>query len=282
MEEKLAVILVTYNNISDVNNCLKSIYNFNTIGDRLEVIVIDNSPNNNLYEYIQRKFSSVKIYKNDNRGFGEGNNRGVDKTEAKYLLFLNPDTIIIEDIFDFAIRKFQSNNLLGMFGLQLIDSNGKKNQSFNYIPINLYTLATGKIKNKLGFFNKNKMYITGANIFIRKELFEKVGMFDENIFMYYEEKDLCRRISNTKYQIKFFKNKRIIHLEGKSSLNLEKDNILIKSHKYYCNKHHISFKKEVVSEIRYLKIKKILTFNNDKKKNIKNRIIFLNKNILED
>ena len=101
------------------------------------------------------------------------------------------------------------------------------------------------------------MYISGANLFIRKDIFFSCGMFDENIFMYNEEPDLIRRIKENKQtnKIGYFNNKRIIHLEGQTTnidSNYEKMlSFEMESYKYYCKKYNINFKKKVKIRRRY-------------------------------
>ena len=101
------------------------------------------------------------------------------------------------------------------------------------------------------------MFISGANLFIRSEIFEEAGKFDENIFMYYEESDLTRRIKKcSKQEIKFDKNLKMIHLERKGSpVSPQMVNYEINSSIYYAKKHHLDYKKKLKFELRYLKIK---------------------------
>ena len=101
---ELSVIIVSYKNLEIIVDCLNSIYKNNDIGNYLEVIVVDNSPEDNIYNYVADNFENVRIIKNQNKGFGEGNNKGACIARGKYLLFLNPDTILVEPIFGFAIN----------------------------------------------------------------------------------------------------------------------------------------------------------------------------------
>ena len=85
----LSVIIVAYRNIALLRDCIDSIYRFNDIGDELEVVVSDNSPDMELYNEIATDYPSVKLVKNDNIGFGAGNNRGYEASSGKYLFFFN-------------------------------------------------------------------------------------------------------------------------------------------------------------------------------------------------
>lgn len=258
MEQILfSVIIVSYKNLDILKDCLDSIYNYNDIGDKLEIIVVDNSPEDNIFNYIKNNYKDVKILKSENRGFGAGNNLGAKIARGKYLLFLNPDTILIEPIFQFAIEKFEENNNLALFGIKLLDKNLKRKVSFSFVdgdsffhemPIRFFL--------KMGIFVDGKMFISGADIFIRKKVFFDVGMFDENIFMYMEEADLTRRIKASNYKTKYFKEKSLIHLGGgtvtnKSSAIRER----VRSTKYYCKKYNIDFDKMLLHQIRYHKFK---------------------------
>ena len=114
----LSVIIVSYKKIEVLRDCLNSIKQYNDIGEDLEVIVSDNSPDDILYETIKKEYDWIKIIKNENKGFGAGNNRGYEIATGKYLLFLNPDTILIEPIFKFTVEQFEQDKDLALFGVQ--------------------------------------------------------------------------------------------------------------------------------------------------------------------
>lgn len=253
---KISVIIVSYKNLKVIIECLDSIYKHNDIGNLLEVIVIDNSPEDNIYDYIRENYPNVILVHNENRGFGQANNIGAKLSKGKYLLFLNPDTILIESVFKFAIYKFEQDINLAQFGVKLVDRDYNKRMSF--FVIDKHGLIN-KICNKFNLFIDGKMFICGADIFITKDIFINCGMFDENIFMYNEEADLTRRVKCLKKKTSYFKNKSIIHLEGKTTIN---NKIAIeqrmKSQRYYCDKYNVSYKNKLNSEIRYTYIKMVI------------------------
>ncbi|HAS91144.1 MAG TPA: glycosyltransferase family 2 protein, partial [Clostridiales bacterium] len=180
----VTVVIVSYNNSEVLINCLNSIYQYNDIGDSLEVIVVDNSENLDIYNLIKNIYKNVIVIKNNNMGFGQANNIGAKLAQGKYLIFLNPDTLLIEPIFLFAIKKFEEYNNLALFGVKLLSVDLKSNMSFGFIDkFSLFYGQLNKILNKYNIFLNNMMYISGANIFIKKSEFIKAGMFDENIFM---------------------------------------------------------------------------------------------------
>ncbi len=237
------------------------------MGENLEIIVSDNSLDTKLYDYISNEYPDIKICKNDNKGFGAGNNRGVELSNGKYLLFLNPDTIIVEPIFKFAVDKFESDEQLALFGVQLIDRTGKESGSFcSYDKYGILAHLWDRHYRKIGKFIDGKMFICGADMFVRRSSFIEAGGFDENIFMYKEEADLIKRIKiySVAKKIAFFNEKRIIHLEGgtESDNSLEQrlkvTKRLTDSDKYYAEKWGLDFNKIIKSRIKYSKFKKFV------------------------
>lgn len=251
--KKLSVIIVTYNNMDVIDECVQSIYEYNDIGDFLEVIIVDNSDNDDLYNFVKDNYNNVCIIKSDNRGFGCGNNIGFKNSCGEYLLFLNPDTKLIMPIFEYAIRKFEDNEKLGLFGIKLLDKSLKANLSF-YLMDNtgfIHSQLT-KICNHLNIFIDGKMFTSGANLFVKRTAFFYSGLFDEAIFLYHEESDLIKRIRILGYVTSFYSEKSLIHLEGNSTV--ESDFALkerLKSAKYYYDKYGISFEKNLKKELRY-------------------------------
>lgn len=254
----LSVIIVSYNNLHNIKDCLNSIFKNNDIDDRLEVIVVDNSTNSDVYKFVQKEYPDTILIKNLNKGFGQGNNVGFFKSKGRYLLFLNPDTILVERIFNFAISRFEQEKDLGLFGLKLIKASGQDNLSFNYIEKeDIISSQLIKLFHKVNYFQKDKMFITGADMFVRRKAFVKAGMFDEQFFMYYEESDLVKRIKESGYEIGYFPQKNIIHLEGGSSLpNQKMIKIKLDSFEKYCKKYNIDFDKEFSKILNRIEFKR--------------------------
>ena len=112
--KKLSVIIVSYNGSDILYDCLKSIEKYNDLGEELEVIVSDNSPDTKVVEMVRKNFPTViAVHNEKNGGFGYGNNRGAEISEGQFLLFLNPDTILIEPIFKYCVEKFETKDERG-------------------------------------------------------------------------------------------------------------------------------------------------------------------------
>lgn len=263
---KLSVIIVTYNCKIVLEECLKSIEKYEGTGTDFELIISDNSTNNEVESLIKEDYEWVRYIRNVNIGFGAGNNRGVEISTGEYLLFLNPDTVLVEPIFNFAIKKFDADERLAMFGVQLIDKNGKKNSSIGLIEKKgiVRDILGWRILVPNGIYIQKEMYIVGADIFIRKDAFLKAGSFDENIFMYHEESDLTRRLLKLDcgYKLDFYPQKQIIHVEGGTSGNVQnksKESISkqAQSYVYFCEKYNLDPLSFWIHREKKLKIKKV-------------------------
>lgn len=260
---KLSIIIVSYINEVVLRDCLLSIDKYNDMIGESEIIVVDNSPTLELFNNIKRDFPSITVIKNENKGFGHGNNVGCEHANGEYLLFLNPDTILIEPIFKEAIRRIEKDNKIGMAGMKLLNANLGMNMSFHYLEENTFLRAqSNKICNKKNIFKQESMYISGADMLMRKETFELVGRFDEKLFMYFEESDLTRRLHSRGFYNCFFEDLHLIHLEGASTEGQKVNRKTIEremdSYMYYCGKFDIDFHKQILKKRKYAKFKQLL------------------------
>lgn len=227
---RLSVIIVNYNTLDEIKDCINSLFRYNDINETLEVIVVEQSSDDRYFRILTTQFPQIKIYRAPNRGFGAGNNFGASRSHGDYLLFLNPDTVLTEPVFRFACDEFDGDSKLGLFGVRLLDSEGHKNQSFYFRnTVGLFRGYIWRIFDASSIFLPRMMYVTGADMFVRKEAFLRAGEFDERLFMYYEEPDLCRRLIGCGYRIRFYSQKKIIHLEGRSAPNQQMFSCRLKS-----------------------------------------------------
>lgn len=255
----LSIVTVAYNNVSDVRNELSSIQKYNDIGEALEVIVVDHSSNSIIPE-LEKDFPNVIFVSHENLGFGAGNNFGAKYASGEYICFLNPDTLLIEPIFQAIIDEFRKNKDLGIIGTQLVNINYENNLSFYYIDKNSFiSKQLIHIANHRQSFNPKTMYISGANLFVRASIFFAAGMFDEKMFMYYEEPDLTKRIRELGFLSAFLPHLRIVHLEGKHSTpSLAVIKRKYASAKYYCKKYNLDYRKILYQDYYYNKMKLIV------------------------
>lgn len=230
----VSVIIVSYNTAQLTCNCIGSIIKY-TIGVNYEIIVVDNASTDNSVSSIQSLFPQVQLIQSpQNLGFGSANNLAAQQAKGEFLFFLNPDTILIENsikmLHDFFVDHEQ-NMKIGVLGCKLIAEDGSINSFGHVFPT---------VKNNLGglwesfekkvnkrwkdreWFDLKQPYfeidqVVGADMFLKKSLFENVGRFDPQFFMYYEETDLQKRIKDLGYKNYITTGTSIIHLEGGSS-----------------------------------------------------------------
>jgi hypothetical protein len=254
----VSVIIVSFNTKDLTINCIKSVKE-KTTGLSYEIIVVDNNSNDFSTEEIENKFPDVIIIKNDfNIGFGKANNKGINKAKGKYLFLLNSDTYLINNalkiFFDFMEMKENIN--IACCGGSLLNEDLTPHISFGRFPkikgiIFYYLLSklfpdyyadnyfmAGVIKND-NIIDVD--YVTGADMFIRKSVIEKVGVFDDDFFLYFEETELCSRFIKAGFKNVIIPEAKIVHLCGKSPLNSDKQKIFNESMFIYMKKHKGKF-----------------------------------------
>ena len=249
MNKNISIIIVTYNSESVIKECLESIKQYNDIGDKLEVIIVDNSPIFNIETFVNDLNIDLDIqliHNPKNGGFGQGNNIGAKASSGDLLFILNPDTILVEPIFKYMINEF-SDETLTTAGFRLIDRDGNDNDSVGLLPEYNYIYIPRKILNYLVIeFKLLSKYIFpwGADLIIRKKDFMNVGMFDEKMFLCNEEPDLIHKLDINK--VKIF-NKKIIHLEGHTTeVHEVRFKEWLKTTQYYLEKYNNSYKKYIL------------------------------------
>lgn len=253
---ELSLIIVAYENWKVVKDELESLEKYNDLGTALEVIVVDNSSEEKrVGSYLNKEWSFGYTYvESVNKGFGYGNNRGAELAKGNILGFVNPDIIYIEPIFKKVLKCFEDSDVI-MVGNKMLNTDRKWTFSFyNDYRYSVIDKNLLKFYNKHDLFNEKKMYIAGCDMFVRKNDFFEAGMFDENIFMYYEEPDLTRRIRKIHPQghVVYSKDTHMIHLERastpKSDFAVKQE---LKSCVYYGRKYNLDYKAKIKADYRY-------------------------------
>ena len=252
----VSIIFVNYKTKDLTIKAIKSVIE-KTEDLEYEIFVVDNNSQDGSIEAIEQEFPSINIIKNPiNAGFGAANNLAIKQVKGKYILCLNTDTLLINNaikiMFDF-MEKSENKNV-AVCGGYITDKYNKPALCGGNFPtlteiiwkFGLRKLLPIQYKNYSVVLNsedekylKNVDYITGADIFFRKSVLNKVGLFDERFFMYYEETDLCKRIKDKGYEISFVKEARIQHLENQSIDSKLKHKKMVKtSELLYFKKHY--------------------------------------------
>ncbi len=255
----LSIIIVNYNVKEFLQNLLHSI-NKSARGISYEIIIVDNASDDGSVEFIKEKFFStpeIKLIVNStNAGFGKANNQGLAQANGKYILLLNPDTLLGEDTIQKMFKFFESTPEAGIAGCKILNPDGTLQlacrRSFPG-PWTSFCKVTGlssifpksKIfaRYNLTYLDENQTYevdaISGSFMMMRKEVYEKVGGFDEDFFMYGEDLDLCYRIQKAGYKVFYVHSTQIIHYKGESTKrsSLDETKIFYEAMNLFVKKH---------------------------------------------
>ena len=197
-KDNITFIIVTFNSDQVINKCIESINSNN------KIIIIENSKNYLIKDSLESKFKNVEVViAGENLGYGRGNNLGISKVKTQYAFILNPDAYIDKN----TIQELETAQLLLKDKFSIIAPNFYNNygnfSKKNYIDISRKVFEVDYVK---GF----AMLLNLKNINFR-------SIFDEKIFLFLEEIDLCRRIKNQNGKIYLVNNSKIYHSEKKGS-----------------------------------------------------------------
>ncbi len=239
----LSIIIISFNTADITVNCLKSIYQDKGLKDiPYEIIVIDNASTDDSIKNIQ-KFPITLIQNKTNLGFGKANNQGLKIAQGQYILLLNSDTIILHSAISQSLNWLSSHPEAHCCTAQLLNQDKTIQASGGYFPnlLNIFTWCTRLDDLPLinlfvkpfhphppNFYTKDKFYlhdhpqdwVTGAFMLFRKSVYDSLGGFDENFFMYGEEYEYLYRIHQKfpKSQVWHLIGPQVIHLGGASAI----------------------------------------------------------------
>ena len=227
--KRLSIIIVTYNSEKDIFDCISSIKQWSDIPfDELELIIVDNNSRNtdSIFEQLRSLYGNdiVLVKNTHNGGYGQGNNMGIRRATAPVILIMNPDVRMMEPVFKTALDAFDHWKDLSIYGMkQMLSATVPSNNSFCCAyTVNGYlqTIMTS-IGNRFDYYLPRYMHFSGSCFFIRKEMFEQVGLFDETIFMYGEEEDIHYRMRKSGFKQMIYNPKlHYIHLTKEREPNL--------------------------------------------------------------
>lgn len=231
---KLSIIIVNFNVKAFLQNCLLSVRK--SLEDiPSEIIVVDNASDDGSVEIIKKNFPDVKLIElSENLGFSKANNIGLKIAKGEYICLLNPDTIVEEDTFNTMIRFMESHPEAGMAGCKILNPDGtfqlacRRSFPTPWVAFTkIFGLSALFPKSKLfaryniTYLDENQTYevdaISGSFMFLRRDVYEKVGGLDESFFMYGEDLDWCFRIKEAGFKIYYVHSTKIIHFKGEST-----------------------------------------------------------------
>lgn len=227
----LSVIILNYNTKDLLRDCLKSV-----ISDkRIEIIVVDNASTDGSAEMVKKEFPQVKlIVSKKNLGFAAGNNLGIPQAKGRYVLFLNPDTIVMPNTFKEMIKFMDKHPKVSAATCRIELPSGKLDQACHRgfpTPWNAFCHFFGLEK----IFPKSRLFAgyslsylpldkiheidsgVGAFLMVRRKAGEEINWWDEDYYWYGEDLDFCYRLKQKGWQIMFVPTVKIIHYKGAAS-----------------------------------------------------------------
>jgi GT2 family glycosyltransferase len=229
---KLSVVIICWNDLKVIQQCLHSIYS-GTHSTRFEVIVSDNGSTDGSVEFIRTNYPQAHIVENGaNLGFAKGNNAGIRVSRGDYVLILNPDTIIHDGSLDRFVNFADRHPEAGGFGCRVLNPDGSYQTSARLFPTVWRYWVKALYLRKLSRYSRLFTYEeypawqgqserpvdwqSGCCVMFRGDLLNRLGGFDEQFFYHFEEVDLCRRVWNAGFPIIFTPEAVITHLGGQS------------------------------------------------------------------
>lgn len=260
----IAVILINYNSSKHTINCIQSILDKTSEKLNYQIIITDNCSQKEDYLTLKNfcdtiSFPNLELHRSKiNTGFGGGNMNGIQYTKAKYYAFINNDTLFQNDCLSILKNALEKNKNIGIVGAQAYKENGDFMTSFDHFASPVKEIVG---RSFLEFINpkrhpkRKKTYPTpiqvnfvpGSFMFLRAIDFNEVGGFDTNVFLYYEETDLCLRLAKKQKYAYLIPDAKFIHLHGASterSLAIKKE--LKISLLYVIRKHYGFFGHKIV------------------------------------
>ncbi len=267
----VSIIIVSWNTRELLRDCLDSIVK-QTRSVSYETIVVDNASRDGSANMCEHAFPSVRLIANSvNRGFAAANNQGMQIANGRYVLLLNPDTVILDGAIDRCVAYADAHPDVGVVGCQVLEKDGRIQQTgFAFpSPWTLFLTLSGLprlfprsplfAKPQLGWWKRDSEkdidVISGMFMLVRRQAIQQVGVMDEKYFVYAEEADWCFRFYKAGWRRVFFPEAKIIHVDGggksTSQVNVKMLVQLQKSMMIYFRK-NLGFRSWMTAKLLYL------------------------------
>lgn len=228
----LSVVVVSWNSAPHLRGCLSSIP-AGAGGLSFEIFVVDNASPDGSSALVREEFPSVRLISNSvNRGFAAANNQGLRLASGRYALLLNPDTRVHERALERLTVFMDANPGVGACGPLLLNEDGSVQHAARRFPTFGFAFASKTVLGRLGLFRRAYDRVkmcgerfdeavevdqpSGAALFLRREVLDRIGLLDEGYFIFFEEVDLCRRIRDAGWRIVLRPEAVVTHYGGRS------------------------------------------------------------------
>jgi GT2 family glycosyltransferase len=227
----LSVIIVSYNTRALLRDCLASLVE-GCRGCAIETFVVDNASADGSADMVTAEFPAVRLIRNpQNAGFAAANNLALREANARYVVLLNPDTVVHAGALTALVRFMDAHPAAGYCGPRLLNADGSHQVSARRFPTLLSTAFTmlglarryprSRHASDLHAVYGDRQcipagWLTGACLVVRAETLRTVGLLDERFFMYFEETDWCRRLATAGWEGWYVPEAEVVHLGGRS------------------------------------------------------------------
>lgn len=261
----MSIVIVNYNSGVLLRDCLSSIYQ-NTKHVGFEVNIIDNNSSDMSIKLAQEEFKDINLIENKcNIGFAKANNQGIKEARGRYVLLLNPDTIISSEVLASMVNFMDSHKDIGILGPKILNSDGTLQLSCrSFLNLKTVFFTRDSLLNKvfpnnrysrkylLSVWHHNDRrevdWVSGACMMIRKEVFDNIGLMDDNFYMYCEDVDFCYRAKKAGWKVFYLPEVEIIHHAGSCSKGSRYTSI-INHHKSMVVFYKKHFKRNLIMDI---------------------------------
>ena len=245
MSPELSVVIINYNGLNYLTACFNALF-LNLKNIDFEIIVFDNNSQDGSCNYLKEYYSEIILIESKvNLGFGKANNAAVKIAKGNYLLLLNNDTIVLDQLLP-ILNFLKSDSSIGIVGIKMLDGNKK------YLP------SAGNFPNFKNLFQMKKLleigtefttgtfteewyevdWLSGSFLLVPTQVFAEINGFDEDYFLYVEDVDFSKKIADKGYKRVFLPNYSYIHFVG---FNSSKNHLLVRGYETYISKHYNGF-----------------------------------------
>ena len=229
----LAVVIVSTNEASWLAPCLTTVF-ARAGGARLDVVVVDNDSTDGTRALVEERFPRARVVASENRGFAHANNRGALTTRARHVLFLNPDTELLEGTLGTLVARMDAEPAIGLAGVRQVTADGRLHPTIRAFPTVRRALGQAlgaeRWPGRWAWARERELdlrrydadrrcdWTSGSFMLVRREALDAAGLLDERFFLYSEEPDLCLRIVRAGWEVRHLAAMTILHHAGKGGI----------------------------------------------------------------
>jgi N-acetylglucosaminyl-diphospho-decaprenol L-rhamnosyltransferase len=248
----LAIIIVSTSEAVWLRPCLRTV--FTHLGSlRADVVVVDNQSRDGTADLVDREFPEARVVRCRNHGFAHANNRALATCDARYVLFLNPDTEVLDGTFEELVRAMDARPTVGLIGVRQVNREGRLDLTIRRFPNALRAIGDAfsaeRLPRRPTWFGERELdrtaydrevacdWTSGSFMLVRREAIQSAGFLDERFFMYSDETDFCRRIKTAGWDVRHLPVMTILHHEGKAGVKPSIESLQAYTRTLYASKH---------------------------------------------